>query len=115
MSFFILLYLLLCGCIIRVMVDPKNCVYISRQQLHNGKMITYIQNLRPEIDKVRLLRGFKTEFHCSGTIKDDDISGEGDLIQLSGDQRNNMVDFLFFLNLYDESEMMFDQVFDPHI
>ena len=51
-----------------------------------------IQGIGEEFDKKRLLRAFKKKFACNGTVVEHQEYGE--VIQLQGDQRTNVSEFL---------------------
>lgn len=64
-----------------------------RVQYRNGrKCITTIQGLAEDLDLKKLLKAFKKLFFCNGAINKDEELGE--VIQLSGDQRTNVKEFL---------------------
>ncbi|PVU88471.1 hypothetical protein BB561_005834 [Smittium simulii] len=67
-------------------------IHIRIQQRNGRKTITSLQGLPEELDQKRLLKAFKKVFACNGTIVEDDELGE--VIQLQGDQRTNVRDFL---------------------
>ncbi len=50
------------------------------------------QGIGEEFDKKRLLRAFKKKFACNGTVVEHQEYGE--VIQLQGDQRTNVSQFL---------------------
>ena len=64
-----------------------------RSQARNGKKcITTLQGLNPELDLKKMLKTFKKNFSCNGAIRDDKEMGQ--ILQLSGDQRLNIKNFL---------------------
>ncbi|KAJ2145025.1 Eukaryotic translation initiation factor eIF-1 [Coemansia sp. RSA 678] len=64
-----------------------------RLQLRNArKSTTTLQGLPEEFDLKKLLKFFKKTFGCLGTIVNDDDFGK--VIQLSGDQRAKLSEFL---------------------
>jgi len=67
-------------------------IHIRIQQRNGRKTLTTIQGLPPELDQKRLLKAFKKDFACNGNIVDDDDLGE--VIQLQGDQRMKVQQFL---------------------
>ena len=54
--------------------------------------MTTLQGLPKEINSKRLLKEVKKQFACNGTVVDDEEHGE--IIQLQGDQRLKMGEFL---------------------
>jgi len=74
--------------------DFKREVVHLRLQKRNGrKSITTICGLEQDLDFPKLLRAFKRNFSCIGSL-DIDKSDNVIAIKLSGDQRNNVQDFL---------------------
>lgn len=67
-------------------------VHIRIQQRNGRKTLTTVQGLNAKIDFKRLLKAFKKEFACNGNIVDDEELGT--VIQLQGDQRKLVSDFL---------------------
>ena len=67
-------------------------IHIRIQQRSGRKTLTTLQGLPPELDFRRILKAFKKEFCCNGTIVDDEELGK--VIQLQGDQRKKIHDFL---------------------
>ena len=55
------------------------------QQRNGRKTLTTIQGLPVELDRKKVLKVFKKEFACNGTIVEDENMGE--VIQLQGDHR----------------------------
>lgn len=62
------------------------------QQRNGRKTLTILQGLPKEYDAKKILKVFKKEFACNGTIVDDDELGE--VLQLTGDQRLKIAEFL---------------------
>ena len=65
---------------------------IRVQQRSGRKTLTTVQGLPTSIDPKRALKAFKKGFACNGTIVDDPELGE--VIQLSGDQRQKVATVL---------------------
>lgn len=72
--------------------QQQNYVHIRIQQRNGRKTLTTLQGLPKECDQKRLLKAFKKEFACNGTIVDDEELGE--VIQLQGDQRQKVAAFI---------------------
>lgn len=65
---------------------------IRVQQRSGRKTLTTVQGLPRSLDPKRVLKAFKKNFACNGTIVDDPDLGE--VIQLSGDQRQKIATVL---------------------
>ncbi|KAL1917780.1 uncharacterized protein VTP21DRAFT_3614 [Calcarisporiella thermophila] len=72
--------------------DQQQYIHIRIQQRNGRKALTTLQGLPSEFDRKKLLKAFKKEFACNGTIVADEELGE--VIQLQGDQRTKIVQFL---------------------
>lgn len=70
----------------------KDYVHIRIQQRNGKKSLTTIQGLEKGFDYKKVLKAFKKEFCCNGTVVDDTELGQ--VIQLQGDQRKNVLQFL---------------------
>ena len=73
-------------------VSFGNKIHIRIQQRTGKKSICLIQGLSPELDLKKILKTWKKTMKCNGTILDDEILGK--IIQLQGDQRKPVKDFL---------------------
>ncbi|KIK30964.1 hypothetical protein PISMIDRAFT_85931 [Pisolithus microcarpus 441] len=85
--------------------SQSNYLHIRIQQRNGRKTLTTLQGLPKEYDPKKLLKAFKKvccivtdqpfatqEFACNGTVVDDEEMGE--VIQLQGDQRAKIANFL---------------------
>lgn len=64
-----------------------------RVQMRNGrKCITSIQGLDDDLDVKRMCKAMRKVFNCNGNITED--PEYGDVIQLQGDQRTNVKEWL---------------------
>mmetsp|Transcript_20013 Transcript_20013/g.60473 ORF Transcript_20013/g.60473 Transcript_20013/m.60473 type:complete len:106 (+) Transcript_20013:379-696(+) len=70
----------------------KDYVHIRVQQRNGKKSLTTIQGLEKNFDYKKVLKAFKKEFCCNGTVVEDTELGQ--VIQLQGDQRKNVSGFL---------------------
>jgi len=70
----------------------QNYIHIRIQQRNGRKTLTTLQGLPKEYDPKKLLKAFKKEFACNGTLVDDEELGQ--VIQLQGDQRLKISAFL---------------------
>lgn len=69
-----------------------NYVHIRVQQRNARKTLTTVQGLDPKLDFKKVLKAFKKGFSCNGTIIDDEDKGK--ILQLQGDQRTVVAQFL---------------------
>ncbi|KAJ3027932.1 Eukaryotic translation initiation factor eIF-1 [Rhizophlyctis rosea] len=67
-------------------------IHIRIQQRNGRKTLTTVQGLPADLDQKRILKAFKKEFACNGTIVQDEDLGE--VIQLQGDHRLKIQQFL---------------------
>ena len=67
-------------------------VHIQFQQRTVRKCLTLIQGLPDDLDFKKLVRHFKKLWNCNGTVINDDEWGQ--VIQLQGDTRNSVAQFL---------------------
>lgn len=67
-------------------------IHIRKTQRNGRKCITTIEGLADELDIKKITKALKKVFKCNGAIVKDE--NELEIIQLSGDQRNNVKDFL---------------------
>jgi translation initiation factor 1 len=70
----------------------QNYIHIRIQQRNGRKTLTTLQGLPKEYDQKKILKAFKKEFACNGTLVDDEELGQ--VIQLQGDQRQKVSEFL---------------------
>lgn len=67
-------------------------VHIRVQQRNGRKCITTVQGLADDLDVKRICKAFKKNFSCNGAVQQDEE--ENEVIQLSGDQRTMVMEFL---------------------
>ncbi|CAG7723364.1 unnamed protein product, partial [Allacma fusca] len=67
-------------------------VHIRIQQRNGRKTLTTVQGLSAEYDLKKIVRACKKEFACNGTIIEH--SEYGEVLQLQGDQRENICQWL---------------------
>ncbi|KAH0827136.1 translation initiation factor SUI1 [Lanmaoa asiatica] len=72
--------------------STQNYLHIRIQQRNGRKTLTTLQGLPKEYDPKKLLKAFKKEFACNGNLVDDEEMGQ--VIQLQGDQRVKIANFL---------------------
>lgn len=69
-----------------------NLIHIRIQQRNGRKTLTTVQGINPDYDLKKIVKACKKEFACNGTVVEHPEYGE--VIQLQGDQRNLIRDFL---------------------
>lgn len=67
-------------------------VHVRVQQRSGRKCITTVAGLADDLDIKRICKAFKKNFSCNGAVQKDEDGSE--VIQLSGDQRTNVKEFL---------------------
>jgi translation initiation factor 1 len=70
----------------------KSKVHIRVQQRNGKKCITTIQGLDEDLDQKRICKHMRKLFNCNGNVVNNE--DKGDVIQLQGDQRDNVRAFL---------------------
>lgn len=70
----------------------KDYVHVRIQQRNGRKSLTTVQGLKKEFSYNKILKDLKKEFCCNGTVVQDPELGQ--VIQLQGDQRKNVSNFL---------------------
>ncbi|TYI69398.1 hypothetical protein E1A91_D08G152700v1 [Gossypium mustelinum] len=70
----------------------KEYVHIRIQQRNGRKSLTTVQGLKKEFSYNKILKDLKKEFCCNGNVVQDPELGQ--VIQLQGDQRKNVLTFL---------------------
>eukprot|EP00668_Euglena_longa_P047874 GGOE01064862.1.p2 GENE.GGOE01064862.1~~GGOE01064862.1.p2 ORF type:complete len:122 (+),score=18.34 GGOE01064862.1:32-367(+) len=78
-------------------------VHIRVQQRNGRKCITTVQGLNKELDLKLILKEIKKNFCCNGSIVQD--AELGTIIQLQGDQRDNISKFLISEGLCDKEKL----------
>mmetsp|Transcript_4654 Transcript_4654/g.9368 ORF Transcript_4654/g.9368 Transcript_4654/m.9368 type:complete len:110 (-) Transcript_4654:1264-1593(-) len=73
-------------------VVTKGLVHIRLQQRNGRKSLTTVQGLNEKLDLNKITKAFKKEFCCNGCVVDDEELGR--VIQLQGDQREKVKNFL---------------------
>lgn len=67
-------------------------VHVRIQQRNGRKSITSIQGLAEDLDPKKIAKALKRTYNCNGAVVVDSEMGE--VIQLSGDQRDHVLAFL---------------------
>jgi translation initiation factor 1 len=79
-------------------------VYIKYVKRNGAKCITLVEGLENDLDIKALTKTFKKKYNCNGSIQKDQY--DYDVIQLSGDQRYNIKNFLIEEEINKESEII---------
>lgn len=79
-------------------------VHVRVQQRNGRKSLTTVQGLADDLDIKRILKAFKKNFSCNGAVVKDEELGE--IIQLSGDQRTNVREFLVDQEICTEAQIV---------
>ena len=74
-----------------------------RLQTMGSRKVTIIQDLDSDLDLARICKNMKMKFSCNGCVIDDDKMGQ--IIQLQGDHRDNMKDWLIKNEIITASEV----------
>ncbi|CAK7271872.1 Eukaryotic translation initiation factor eIF-1 [Sporothrix epigloea] len=70
----------------------QNLIHIRIQQRNGRKTLTTVQGIPAKFSQKKILAVVKKKFACNGTtIHDSEL---GDILQLQGDQRRHMQEFL---------------------
>ncbi|THZ14740.1 hypothetical protein D6C84_09968 [Aureobasidium pullulans] len=72
--------------------NQSSYIHIRIQQRNGRKTLTTVQGLPKKFDQKKILKVIKKAFACNGTIVSDTEMGE--VIQLQGDQRKDVQEFL---------------------
>eukprot|EP00298_Acanthocystis_sp_HF-20_P026244 c3931_g1_i1.p1 GENE.c3931_g1_i1~~c3931_g1_i1.p1 ORF type:complete len:122 (+),score=39.38 c3931_g1_i1:29-367(+) len=89
--------------------DTGDHVHIRIQQRNGRKCLTTVQGIPEKADLKKILKVFKKEFCCNGNLADVGEEGEessgGSVLQLQGDQRNNVKTFLLKAKIVREDQI----------
>lgn len=69
-------------------------IHLRIQQRNGKKCITIISGLPTDLDQKRVCKHMRKTFCCNGSLDDDEEHGT--IIQLQGDQRINVKEWLLF-------------------
>ncbi|XP_013381113.1 eukaryotic translation initiation factor 1 [Lingula anatina] len=81
----------------------ESLIHIRIQQRNGRKTLTTVQGLSTVYDLKKIVKACKKEFACNGTVVDHPEYGE--VIQMQGDQRNHVRDFLKSMGLAKEDQI----------
>ena len=83
--------------------SSQSAVHIRLRQRTGRKFWTTADGLATDLDLHKILKMFRKMHRCGGTIIDDDEHGK--VIQLQGDHRDQLKEFLIFFNIAKEDEI----------
>lgn len=83
--------------------EVGNYVHIRIQQRNGRKSLTTVQGLAPDLDLRKILKALKKMFSTNGTIVNDKEMGK--VLQLQGDQRKHVSEFLIKFNICGKNEV----------
>ncbi|EPR59411.1 putative translation initiation factor SUI1 [Toxoplasma gondii TgCatPRC2] len=72
--------------------SSTHLIHIRNQQRNGRKSVTTVQGLDKSLDLKKMVRALKKQFSCNGTVIED--PEHGSIIQLQGDQRHAVKEFL---------------------
>ncbi|CAH1789995.1 unnamed protein product [Owenia fusiformis] len=81
----------------------ENLIHIRIQQRNGRKTLTTVQGISSDFDLKKIVRCCKKEFACNGTVVEHPEYGE--VIQLQGDQRSKIYDFLKKIGLAKDEQI----------
>lgn len=87
----------------RLPAGTEDYIHIRIQQRNGRKTLTTVQGIATDYDKKKLVKAFKKKFACNGTVIEHPEYGE--VIQLQGDQRKNICQFLIEIDLAKEEQL----------
>ncbi|XP_053415856.1 eukaryotic translation initiation factor 1-like [Nycticebus coucang] len=80
----------------------EDYIYLRIQQRNGRKTLTTVQGIADYYEK-KLVKAFKKKFTCNGTVIEHQEYGE--VIQLQGDQRKNICQFLVEIGLAKDDQL----------
>ncbi|XP_045153296.1 eukaryotic translation initiation factor 1-like [Echinops telfairi] len=81
----------------------EDSIHLRVQQCNGRKTLTTVQGIADDYDKQKLVKAFKKTLACNGTVVEHAEYGE--VIQLQGDQRKNIGQFLAEIGLAKEGQL----------
>jgi len=87
---------------VEAMAAPE-LIHIRIQQRNGRKMITTVQGIPEKYELKQILKAFKKTFACNGCIVNHYEYGE--VIQLQGDQRETVCEFLLQAKVADKEQL----------
>ncbi len=80
-----------------------NLIHVRCQQRNGRKMITTVEGISPMYSQHRIVKKMKKFFNCNGNVHTEKDFGE--VIQLQGDQRQHVKNFLETCGLAKEHQI----------
>jgi translation initiation factor 1 len=80
---------------------PK--LHIRIQKRNGKKCITTVAGFEEDLDVKRICKAMRKQFSCNGNVINDEESGE--VMQLQGDQRDNVRQWLLDNEVFQKSEV----------
>jgi translation initiation factor 1 len=74
-------------------VETVGHIHIRNQQRNGRKSLTTVQGIPVKYSLNKIIKYLKSQLNCNGTIVDD--AEHGQIIQLHGDKRKEIADFLY--------------------
>ncbi|KAB0375044.1 hypothetical protein FD755_013536 [Muntiacus reevesi] len=81
----------------------EDYIHIRIQQRNGRKTLTTVQGIADDYDKKKLVKVFRKKFAYNGTVMEHPEYGE--VIQLQGDQRKNICQFLVETGLAKDDQL----------
>lgn len=81
----------------------KGYVHLRVQQRNGKKCLTTVQGLKEDFGYQKILKDLKKEFCCNGNVVNDKVLGK--VIQLQGDHRKNVMNFLVKRKIVDKDRI----------
>mgnify|MGYP001198024201 CR=1 FL=1 len=81
----------------------NNFIHVRIQQRNGRKTLTTIQGINKDYDLKKINKSFKKVFACNGCVIDHPEFGE--VVQLQGDQRENVKKFLISTEMANEDSI----------
>ena len=85
---------------LEAIVKPK--LHIRVQQRNGKKSITTVQGFETDLDVKRICKHMRKHFNCNGNVTSDPEKGE--VIQLQGDQRDNVKEWILVQEIISKNE-----------
>lgn len=85
---------------LEAIVKPK--LHIRVQQRNGKKCITTVQGFETDLDVKRICKHMRKHFNCNGNVITD--ADKGEVIQLQGDQRDNVKEWILVQEIIAKNE-----------
>lgn len=83
------------------LIKPK--LHVRIQKRNGKKCITTVEGFEEDLDVKRICKHMRKQFNCNGNVTSD--QEQGDVIQLQGDQRDNVKQWLLDNEVIDKREV----------